>query len=338
MTQKAPAQEWGVISTCREPAPLIVALVAHYLSLGASRFYLFLDEDVPEVRQALGGNPKVEITQCDNAYWRGVSGRRPANIIRRQVENAICVSERAELPWLLHIDADEFLWSDLPVGEILSAVPEDVLFLKVANAERMIRQSDSQDTIFDGLFRMSVPDSWDASLQRKLAKPPLTRRGLSGHSSGKSLFRTGRGLLPGIHSPRLPGIASRELASLQLDSLLLLHFDGLTKAHWQSKLARLANRYAEAPETHKRRMKLKRQEPMRAAQIDYLAKRDHTPEALDNLYTHLKVLTPEEERQLRAFGLLRRVELSIEDSIRKMGIADQVDLTCNAFNAELGLT
>ena len=61
---------WAVVSTMDEPAPLVAAFAAHYLSIGASEVHIFLDQPDPEAEALLAGLPRVYLTVCDAAYWK----------------------------------------------------------------------------------------------------------------------------------------------------------------------------------------------------------------------------------------------------------------------------
>jgi len=101
---------WGVAGTMDEPAPLILAWVAHHLSLGAAEAHVYLDRPNPEVTEALAGIEGAFVTVCDASHWaNSTRGTRPKRVNARQMLNATEVYTTRPLDWLLHCDADEFL-------------------------------------------------------------------------------------------------------------------------------------------------------------------------------------------------------------------------------------
>ena len=60
---------WAVVATVDEPAPLIIAFVAHTLSLGPKALHLFLDRPNPEAEAALRGLPNLHLVVCDAGHW-----------------------------------------------------------------------------------------------------------------------------------------------------------------------------------------------------------------------------------------------------------------------------
>ena len=77
-------QRWAVVSTIKAPTKDILSFAAHYLSLGATQLYLFLDFPDPEAQGHLEKHPKIHVSNTAPNYWQ-VSGRRPQTVERRQI-------------------------------------------------------------------------------------------------------------------------------------------------------------------------------------------------------------------------------------------------------------
>lgn len=321
---------WEVCATVLEPAPLICAFAAHYRALGASKITLFLDAPDPDLAERLRKLPTCHVVQCDEPYWTDVRGKRkrPPSHIKRQLENVYACAQECEADWLLHVDADEFLTSTVPVSACLTALPDVVDCVKVNNVERIFPAGEMPATIFDGLFRSAPPKPWFAD--ETLFDPGVTRflnRGLTGHKTGKCFSRTGRNLVPGIHSPRLPGSAGDTgFVKWALPSLSLLHFDGLTPFHWASKLLRFAG--------HEKHLTEKAFGRERLNQIRYMLASRNAAGAVAELHARLKCADAETLHRLRALGLLDENPLDIAGNLERAGLGG-IDLSPTAFDAEI---
>ena len=115
---------------------------------------------------------------------------------------------RCESPWLLVVDADEFVVGDRPASEALAAVPDGVDALWLPVAEAVWGPGDD-------LARDYGSSHFRRPLGRALAKAatpalygrhaPLFRRGVLGHTDGKSFRAPRRRLRHGELPPPPPG-------------------------------------------------------------------------------------------------------------------------------------
>ncbi|WP_168769194.1 glycosyltransferase family 2 protein [Yoonia maricola] len=256
MTKNTPT--WAVVATVDEPPALVQAFVAWYLSLGAARIFIYCDKPGDPVGSVLRHLPQVTVLMCDDAHWLRVGKSRPRRHQVRQVRNARDAYAQMEADWLIHCDADEFLWPRMPVAETLAGVDDGVDGLVVQVAERVHAARSPTQNIFEGAFRR--PFREPAARGRRIfgLDYDLTYRGLTGHSQGKAFVRKGRALNMSIHRPR-PVRSDQEVAleRAHVDALELLHFDGLTTAFWTYKLARmvyaLEKRDGMPPSDHRRK-------------------------------------------------------------------------------------
>ena len=249
---------WSVVATVDEPPALVQAFVAWYLALGASQVFIYFDRPDDPVLPMLAQLPQVTVVLCDTAHWQRVGKSRPRRHEVRQVRNAQDADARADTDWILHCDADEFVWAESSLADALARLSPDIDCLVLPVAERVHDPVAPGASIFEGAFRRPFRDS---NLNHPHPLGPdyaLTYRGLTGHAQGKALVRRGRSLRISIHRPRP---ASKDLPialeRADVDSLELLHFEGLTPAYWAYKLSRMVHALTEhdgmPPSPHRRR-------------------------------------------------------------------------------------
>jgi hypothetical protein len=241
-----------------EPPALVQAFIAWHLSLGAAHIFLYCDRPDDPVQALVAGVPNVTIVPCDEAHWRRVGKSRPKRHQVRQVRNARDAYARAQTAWLLHIDADEFVWVNGVVQDRLAQVSPQADCLILPVAERMHLPAAPGQSVLEGAFRRPLRKSAKKGLRLFGPDYDLTYRGLTGHAQGKAFVRTNRALNMSIHRPR-PLASEEELAIARspADAMELLHFDGLTPTYWTYKLARMAHALAKRdgmpPSPHRRR-------------------------------------------------------------------------------------
>ena len=252
-----------MVATVREPAPLTLAFAAHYIALGAAEVHLFLDDPEDPAAEALAALPRTRVVRCDAEYWDRGLGRRPRATTARQSHNATRAYATTEADWLLHCDADEFLFLRRPLGEDLGRLGPEHGWLRMTVAERVWVEGQSGG-LFDGAFRLPLPP--DSALDRRAYGPlaPMLGRGLAGHVEGKALTATRRGFEVGIHAPSRPG---EDGLPPWRDAwhAVLLHYDGVTPRHWAAKTLRYAGL-----EPDMRRAML---HPARSRQVDHVVER-----------------------------------------------------------------
>lgn len=274
---------WAIVATVDEPPAVVQAFVAWHLALGADEVLLYFDRPEDPAAGLFDHIDAVSVTRCDDTYWAQGGAGRPDKHQLRQVHNATDAYGRMQSEWLLHADADEYLWAEGPVGDVLESVYPRTDCLIVPVAERIYIADDVAPTVFSGAFRRpSRKNRWDADLDA------LTMRGLTGHANGKAFSRRARDFEVSIHRPRAP--KGTELQRARAVELTLLHFDGLTPFNWIYKLLRkadaVANHNGMTPSPH-------RQAQINAVLAD--------PGAVFALHDRLK--RPDSEG-LRAKGLL----------------------------------
>ena len=252
MTKDTPT--WAVVASVDEPPALVQAFVAWHLSLGASQVFIYCDRPDDPVLDVLGHLANVTAIACDEAHWMRLGKSIPRRHEVRQVRNARDAYARTTADWLLHSDADEFIWAGQAVSTTLADVPAQAHCLAVPVAERL---GEPTESIFDGAFRR--PFREPHAKGRAVFGPDydLTYRGLTGHAQGKAFVRCGTSLQMSIHRPQL-GRSDGEVAveRAEPDAIELLHFEGLTPIHWTFKLSRMIRALVEndgmPPSKHRR--------------------------------------------------------------------------------------
>ncbi len=314
---------WDVCACVQEAAPLVCAFVAHHRHLGAGTIHLFLDGPQPEVSAALADLPFVKITVTDAAFWAALglparpvrSGDRQRPALRQVMETAAC-------DWVLHIDADEFLTCDGNPAAILAAQPPETDYVFVPVAERVYLSDPDPADIFAGAFRRPArtPPARAALDAIDGEAAPYLDRGVTGYYSGKSFFRAGGRVPPGIHVPT-PHDPARGARPAGLE---LLHFDGLTARHWTTKKLRSLGNHTGY---------LTGGDPPRMRQFEAALANRRTPDRLADLYLRLKVLSAERAEGLRRLGLLREERLDPRPALRAVLPGADLDLSVAAFDA-----
>lgn len=293
---------WGLCATVRAPADQVLAFVAHHLALGATRIWLHFDDPDDPARAAVAHLPQVTAIACGAAYWAGLIGRRPDRHQNRQARNMLRVYRQAALPWLAHIDVDEFLWPVRPVDRVLADLPADRVQLRLSPWEALHDPALPDDIFTARHFRAALRGPARAAERAALFGPyaPLLPQGVLSHSAGKCFFRTGiPGLEPRLHGAFLNG--ARLADDRFAPDIALLHFHAQDAADWLARLpfrlTRGAYQFNPALQAH-----------LAAC----------TPDGIAAFYRAVQLASPETLARLRAMGALIEADLHLRDRIRAL--------------------
>ncbi|NJM83295.1 MAG: glycosyltransferase family 2 protein, partial [Tabrizicola sp.] len=150
--------DWGIVSTVRASEDKVMAFVAHHLSLGAARIWLYFDDPDDPAFAAVAALPRVTATLCNSDYWQTNGGRHERHQ-NRQSRNAKRAQRVCMLPWIAHIDVDEFLWPTRPIGTLLAEQPDKVMIVRMEPFEAM-HDPDLPDDIYTARqFRGALNDT-----------------------------------------------------------------------------------------------------------------------------------------------------------------------------------
>lgn len=175
---------WGISATILAPVETVLAFAAYHLEAGAHRLYLYLDDDNTAAYHLLKAHPKIKPTLCDADWW---NGKRPKKHQVRQTRNAThAYHRRAEVDWLIHMDADEFLVSDEPISDMLTALPADDKIARIRPMEQLAGDGSA--------FKAFVPNGPDRTGIVADLYPTYGRYikgGFLSHLAGKCFVRSG---------------------------------------------------------------------------------------------------------------------------------------------------
>lgn len=315
-----PDQSWSVVSTVREPLPLVLAFSCHHLAMGAKSVHLFFDDPDDPAAKVMASIPGVDVTLCDLSHWKALGHeKRPAWQTRRQTQNANLIAQKQRTDWLLHADADEFLWAPGGMEEELAQADT---WLHIPNLERVWIAP--EEGIFDGMFRAPGLPALKIDQVYGPARTYL-QNGLSGHTSGKAMARLADRKFIAIHAVKekfrgeiSPG---RTAAKARI-----LHFDGMTARHWLLKSLRYATQgKALLQSLHSRR----REGIKRVTAAD-----DPLAEGLA-LYAEIFHLTNEQQELLQAQDALHACPLHLEQTVGTHATGVSVDFTADQFDSYL---
>lgn len=312
--------KWGIVATVAEPAPLVLAFVAHHLALGASEMHIYFDDPHDPVADILEWLPPVRVTRCDKDHWLSIAEWRPRRHNNRQTTNATHAQSVCNVPFLMHCDADEFLRPGSNVPAQLAEIPDIITWTKVFNLERAFVQGAPQTSIFDGVFKVYYQGQDETPLRTS----DLAPIGFTGHAAGKPMVRTKIGMNIGIHVPRHGHIKARVVPPHHpADIIELVHFDGMTPLHWAAKFVRQAaltpDRLAQLP-------------PFRVAQWREIMSCVDDSAALRALYDRVNGYTPQEVEALESDGYITRDTFDLAPAIAAAFPGQDVDLSPAHFD------
>lgn len=312
---------WSVAATVKEPMVVLLPFVCHHLEMGADEIILYFDDpDDPSIGQ-IGAIDGVQAVICDAPYWAKRKGR-PNGQNGRQKSNLQDALARTTSHWVVHIDADEFLWSS-------SSVTEDILRLKMHHdwmaflpAERVWEGTYSQGT-YDGVFRTPLPDDDPLIVQVYGQEAPWLPSGLSGYRNYKPAIPHHTGFQPRIHHLTDIGkTVPRPYTSAA--SSRVLHFEALTRDKWALKLLRYAASRRVLEVTGPRWRFIKHV----VAQEDILGA---LYEAFDRAY----VLRPEQVASLEERDALIRPELDLKAAVARRAPGIDMDWSRATLDARI---
>ncbi len=315
---------WGIVATVDEPPQLVAAFAAHHLALGAREIHLYLDRPDPQALRLLAGLPAVRVTVCDAAYWAASSaGRRPPLPMGRQRRNANDAYARTQVDWLLHCDADEFLREADTIRQRMATARPETEFLQLKMLERVRRADQPPAGIFDGLFRRPGMgfEHWGEDVYGRFAR--FLQHGLTGHSVGKGLVRTGReDIRMDVHFPHRPGGGAISASEPVNDQIL--HFDGLTPLHLTLKLARRLDWPGFLDKAKHRG---------RGAQMRFTSNKRENAAAMARMVAGTQTLSPGQIARLDEIGALDHTPFDPTPALSAANL--DLDLSVAAFDASL---
>lgn len=301
---------WAVVATVKADAAAILTFAAHHLEAGAHRIFLYLDAPCPEAMPFLRAHPRIRVTRCNSAYWAKRRQGRPAKHQVRQSLNATrCYRRQAQqADWLVHIDADEFLWSQRPIAEILAALPEEAICARVRPLEPLAGGGTAFKAAPGGKDR-------DAVLRRVYPRyGQWLKGGFFSHTNGKLFVRSGQdGLKLRIHNAYLDEFENPCQVELDFVDLCHLHARSWDSwlAHYRYRLEQGAYREDLSPNRPRSDGGRSMNELLRSIEAE------EGTAGLRALFDEMCKDTPELRKRLQADGLLRLRSLPLAETLQK---------------------
>jgi hypothetical protein len=227
---------WGICTTVKAPAEQVQAFAAYHLGLGAAHIWLHFD-DPEDPAIDLFDHPKITTIRCTDAYWMAYIGKRPDRHQNRQGRNMHRVYKTGALPWIAHIDVDEYILPQADIAATLRALPPEHSMLRMAPWEALHDPTLSDDIFTARHFRAALNGQHNAAARTRVFGDfaPLLENGVLSHSAGKCFFRTGLSRF----EPRLHGAfraGSRVPGGAFSPHIALLHFHAQDPIRWRDRL------------------------------------------------------------------------------------------------------
>jgi hypothetical protein len=222
----------AIVVTVLDPGPSFKTWIDYHLQV-VDHLYIFLDKPGNGDEQLIPDVPGVHmIAGAQNA----LTG--PNGVMERQVVNAMsalstCRNERID--WLLHIDADEMLWSpDMSFKAYLAGLDPGVSTVSFVNHEVLVRDQEVRDCFKElHLFKRNSYQFAEGHWMRK-----RKYQFFSAYTNGKSAVRVekqnGRG--GGVHQFEVTD-GARHFEK----NVCVLHYPCPSYPDWLKKYARLGD-------------------------------------------------------------------------------------------------
>lgn len=306
------AVKWGVVTTIKAPARDILEFAAHYIEAGAHRIYIYLDAPCPEARPLLKAHPRIRLFDCDDASWqkREKSGKPEKHQVR-QTKNATRTYRRQarEVDWLIHLDVDEFLWSERPVNEILGALGNDVQCARVFPIESLA----GDGTAFKGLIPKG-PERVQVAARLYPTFGEHMKGGFLSHVQGKLFVRPGMEQAKfRIHNIMVGDIENPNL--VELSGIDLCHFHARSWDQWLGHY-----RYRHAKGSYRSDLGPKNRDERVALNLHdlfHLVESESGTDGLRHFFDEVCADTPDHRQRLQAEGLLRIIDLELDRKRQK---------------------
>lgn len=325
-------QTWAVASTMREPVDQTLAFVAHHLAMGASEVQVFLDDPHDPALPLLKQIDGCIATPCGPRHWsRHIKIPRPELQTMRQAANATLAYSRTRADWLIHADADEFLYLTQPFEEVIAQLKSPARWMRIPNLERCWVDDEDRSSVFSGVFRHTIrPDNGRTEhIYGKTASEFLSL-GQLGSAHGKPLVPAGQEFRIGIHAAKWrEGDRTDWPPQMWAKGIYLLHFDGLTPLHWAAKTLR----YAEHPDEklpallHEARQK----------QVRHVRDVCASLQDVLSFYESLSTLRVDQAETLSEMDLLSRCEIDPVADVKAVLPDHTPDYSAATFDTGLGL-
>ena len=206
------------------------------------------------------------------------------------------------LPWLCHIDIDEFILPKLPVFVALDATPQEANMIRMAPWEALCDHSLEDDIFTARQFRGALRERNNNTVRKAVFREFefLLPDGTLSHAAGKCFFRTGlRGFQPRLHGA--VGKRGLEVSPHVQNDLALLHFHAQDRERWLERLPFRLERGA-----YRENLGL-------TTYLNVCGKAGCL-----SFYDRVQVATPEMLDQLRSVGALIEADLTLRQKVAEL--------------------
>lgn len=289
-----------LIATVRSPINELLEFTRYHLAAGVDKVILFFDDPNDTAVEAIAGIPRVVSIVCDTSYWAARRTARPQAVEHRQIVNVnfgMQLARADHCDWIIHIDADELLLAQEPVGAVLARYSADMVrfAMKEAVAEQDYYTSRFQAT----LFREPLSDADGAKLAA--LSPEDVRDVLfegeyfRAHTASKVAVRLNSRIKQmGIHGPE-----RQRMSEVKTQDIILLHYDCIGIEDWKRKWLRRLDSSGTAAGMRSARTR----------QLD-LFKQAHGDESKErDLYGRLHKVSERQKQLLLTLGLMKVIRL-----------------------------
>jgi hypothetical protein len=197
----------AVVSTMLRPGPALRSFIDYHLRIGVARLYLFFEDSGDEGLAIARSYPQVTAVVTDDRFrqtqqqgilWQRFAPHLAREVMARQCLNAQTAVEQAladGIEWLVHLDADELLWSGRELGQYFASLPADVGQVLCVNYEAVPETFEVGDCFREvTLFKRPVHLCDRRSLRRWL-RDSDRRTWFVGYGQGKAAVRVAPGVL-----------------------------------------------------------------------------------------------------------------------------------------------
>ncbi len=233
-----PAENYSVTCMLKERPELVRTFVRYYKGMGFSQINLYFDDPADPMADELDPDPIVNVIRCGEEFWHGI--RRADGLEGRQ---RICFKRAYEAQrdgWMMFCDADEFIWSDRPLPELLASAPPDQRYVRTPSSEPVWSFDQPIDNEFSANYiRMPVwgPRWRDIAEQMYADHQKIFKWGMLSHIVGKYMVRCGEDVDAfKTHYPFFSdGTVGKRVGEDHV-TLRLIHYDALSFPQWCGKL------------------------------------------------------------------------------------------------------
>lgn len=312
----------STITTLRAPLNETMLFVNYYLNMGIDHMFLFFDEPKDPAIQLLEKRSKITCIKCDKHHWNGLD---PGTMLieERQHYNSwfgLKMARENGHEWIIHVDSDELIYCKKSIHDFFAKIDSSVQVVNFPTLEAVVDSLDFSNVFQEiNYFRVAPPQIYGKKYERiKLRirsvlykytkkvvfflgiKHPFTHGYIIGHILGKSATRTSADILRiGNHYPSDKN--GKTLNTKVAIDGWVLHFDSCGFQNWLIKWERRYNHVATTDVMP----------PLRQKQGETFIKfyQNGDIKNLKAFYKELYYLKPWEKIVLRAFGLLKKINL-----------------------------